>query len=152
MAREEIVRRAWREFEPELQEQGYELIEVEYVGTQGGMHILRLYIDKSGGITLDDCTAVSQLLNPLLDAGDFIHENYFLEVSSPGIDRPLRKPQDFQKYVGEEVRVVTHSPTDGRKKFSGVLNGFVDGLIKLDCDGVCYEIHIENLKKANLNR
>lgn len=151
MGRDEIVRRSWDEFERPLRESGYELVEVEYTA-QGRTPILRVYIDKRGGITLEDCTAASQLLNPLMDAADFMPGQYLLEVSSPGIDRPLRKPEDFERFVGEEVRVSTTVPTDGRRNFKGVITGCRDGLILLDCAGRSVEIHIENLKKANLNR
>lgn len=152
MSKEELVRRFWSVFEPEINEQGYELVEVELTG-QGGVRILRVYIDKENvGIRHEDCASVSQLLNPLLDADDFISDNYILEVSSPGIDRPVRKPEDFKRFTGESVTLATYSPVDGRKKFSGVLRGFDDGLIQVDCDGKLYGIHAENLRKANLNR
>jgi len=152
VSREELVRRFWSRFEADIVEQGYELVEVEIAG-QGGVRILRIYLDKAeGGIGLDDCTAVSQLLNPLLDAEDFISDNYILEVSSPGFDRPVRKPTDFVRYAGEAITVLTHSPIQGQKKFVGTLRGFEDGLIQVDCEGTLYEIHIENLRKANLIR
>ncbi len=146
-----IVRRAWSEFEPHLQEQGYELVEVEYGGGSRN-RILRLFIDKEDGITLDDCSAAAQLLNPLLDVGEFIDAKYTLEVSSPGVSRPLRKPADFEKYAGDAVRVSTHAPSGGRRKFKGTLQGIRDGLVVLECDGQECEIHIENVKKANLER
>jgi len=139
-------------FDPELTEQGYELVEVEY-GRQNGMLILRVYVDKaSGGITLDDCTAASQLLSPVLDARDFITDEYMLEVSSPGFDRPLRKPEHFARFVGEPVKVVTHALVGGRSRFTGTLKGFEDGLVLLEVDGEAVSIHVENLKKARLNR
>ncbi len=152
MSKEELVRRFWSVFEPEITEQGYELVEVEVAG-QSGVRILRIYIDKEGGgIVHQDCATVSQLLNPLLDADDFISSNYILEVSSPGIDRPVRKPEDFARFAGESITIITHSPIEGLKKFVGVLRGFGDGLIQVDCDGILYEIHVENLRSANLNR
>lgn len=152
MSKEELVRRFWEQFEAEIAEQGYELVEVELAG-QSGTRILRLYIDKpGGGIGLGDCTAVSQFLNPLLDAEDFISDNYILEVSSPGIDRPLRKPGDFVRFAGESITLQTHSPLQGRKRFIGTLRGFEDGLIQVDCEGELVEVHLENLKRANLNR
>lgn len=152
MSKEELVRRFWERFESEIAEQGYELVEVEIAG-QSGMRILRLYIDKPEvGIRIEDCSIVSQFLNPLLDAEDFISENYILEVSSPGIDRPLRKPADFIRFAGEEIVVQTYSPLQGRKKFTGILRGCEDGLIQVDCDESPVEIHLENLKRANLNR
>ena len=152
MSKEELVRRFWERFDSEIAEQGYELVEVEIAG-QSGMRILRLYIDKpGGGVGIGDCTAVSQFLNPLLDAEDFISENYILEVSSPGIDRTLRKPEDFVRFAGEEITVQTYSLLQGRKKFTGILRGFEDGLIQVDCEETPVEIHLENLKRANLNR
>lgn len=148
-----IADRAWEAFEADLQEQGYELVEVEYAPGHGGIRILRVYMDKPGGaITLDDCTAASQLLSALLDAGGFIDARYVLEVSSPGIERPLRKPSDFARFVGAELRVTTYAPVDNRRNYRGVLKGFEDGLIALECDGTVHEIHIENLKKAQLVR
>lgn len=148
----DIVRHAWAQFEPELQEQGFELVEAEYV-IEDGRKILRVYIDKpDAGITLDDCTAAAQVLSPLLDAESFIEDRFFLEVSSPGFERPLRKPNDFIRFDGEQARLTTNAPTAGRKRFSGILRGFEDGLIKMECDGNLVEIHIENLKKANLVR
>jgi len=152
VSKEELVRRFWERFEAEIAEQGYELVEVEVAG-RSGVRILRIYIDKpEGGIGLQDCTAISQFLNPLLDAEDFIGEHYILEVSSPGIDRPLRKPSDFLRYAGEAIVIVTHSAIEGRKRFQGALRGLTDGLIQVDCAGTLFEIHLENLRKANLDR
>jgi ribosome maturation factor RimP len=96
--------------------------------------------------------AVSQVLSPVLDARDFLGSEYMLEVSSPGFDRPLRKPEHFVRFAGDPVKVVTHALVGGRSRFSGVLKGFEDGLILLDVDGEAVSIHIENLKKARLNR
>jgi ribosome maturation factor RimP len=150
--KEDIVRHAWQAFEPQLQEQHYELVELEYV-KQGSARILRIYIDKAdNGITHDDCMVVSQLLSPMLDADDFIGEDYVLEVSSPGIARPVRKAADFARFVGEAIRLETYAASDGRRKYTGILKGFSDGLITVECDGRSFEIHIENLKKAQLNR
>ena len=150
---EETRRRAWQHFEPELAEQGYELVEIEYVQGPGGAHVLRIFVDKAdGGITLDDCSAVAQLLGPMLDAGSFVDGKYLLEVSSPGFDRPLRKASDFERFAGEEVKLATRAPVAGRKRYRGVLQGMRDGLILLECDGAPHEIHIENLRKANLVR
>ncbi len=151
MERSEIVRRTWEALEPHLAEQGYELVEIAYV-CEGHRATLRLFIDKQGGFTLNDCTAVAQLVSPLLDAADFISSRYYLEVGSPGIDRPLRKPADFERFIGENVKVRAVEPVEGRKKFKGVLTGFRDGLIVLDCGGTICEIHIENLERANLDR
>lgn len=148
---QDVIRRVWTEFEPEVNAQGYELVEVEFA-QEGRSRVLRLYIDKEGGILLEDCQAVSQLVSALLDAGDFVQEHYLLEVSSPGIDRPLRKAADFERFAGEPVKLTAVAPVAGRKKFSGVLRGIHDGLIVVECDGAPCEVHIENLKKAHLDR
>jgi len=147
----EIVRRVWEELEPELKEQGYELIEVEHA-FQSGRRILRLFIDKEGGVTLDDCQTVSRCAGSALDVANFIGERYYLEVSSPGFDRPVRKPEDFERFVGERIKIQVSVPIGGRKQFRGELKGFRDGLVLVDCDGTPFEIHIENLKRAHLVR
>ena len=152
MTNNDIVLRTWELFEPHLRDQHYEMVEVEFV-KQGRTKILRLYVDKAdGGITHDDCVAVSQLLSPMLDEDDYIAEDYMLEVSSPGLDRPVRKPHDFKRFVGEQLKLVAQTPSVGRKRYTGTLKGFEDGLIHMECDNETHQIHIENLKKANLIR
>jgi ribosome maturation factor RimP len=151
MERRDVVRRAWRELEPELQLLGVELVEVDYV-RQGASDLLRLYIDKPGGVNIDDCAEVSRHVSLLLDKLDFLGSDYLLEVSSPGIDRPIRKPSDFEAYVGEPIRLQSEVPVDGRKRFRGNLAGYAEGLIRVEVDGTEYRIHIENLKKAQLDR
>lgn len=148
----EFLRRVWRDLSPHLEESGYVLVELESAH-QGQSPLLRVYIDKSGGgITLDDCVSVTELISPLLDAGEYLSEHYLLEVSSPGIDRPLRQAEDFSQYAGESIRLVTESPVEGRKRFTGILRGIQDGLISIECEERTYSVHIENVKKANLNR
>jgi ribosome maturation factor RimP len=151
VAQNEIIRRVWTELEPELVEQGFELIEVEYVFDMG-RKILRLFIDKEGGVTLNDCQTASRAAGAFLDMRDIIEEKYCLEVSSPGFDRPLRKQQDFERFAGEQAKLQVNVPIGGRKQFKGELKGFQDGLILVSCDGTLCEIHIENLKKAHLIR
>lgn len=151
MERREVVRSAWRELEPELQLYGVELVEVEY-GRQGASDLLRLFIDKEGGVTIDDCADVSRQISAVLDKLNIIDNEYLLEVSSPGIDRPIRKSSDFEAYVGEAIRLQTDVPVDGRKRFRGVLSGFDEGMIRMRVDDAEYRIHIENLKTARLDR
>ena len=147
----EFVRRAWRELEPHVAEQGFELIELEFAG-QGGRGVMRLYVDREGGVTIDDCVVVSQVLGPVLDAADFVPDHYVLEVSSPGIDRPLRRPGDFERFAGEPVVLKSVAPVDGRKRFKGVLKGFEDGAVRVECDDRTYAIAIDNVQRANLDR
>ncbi len=148
-----LTRQAWTVLEPVLNANGFELVEVE-VGGLGASTVLRLFVDKpGGGFTLDDCTAATRVVNPVLDEGDWFGGEYMLEVSSPGIDRPVRKTADFTRFAGEQVRVQTHAPVAGRKKFKGKLEGIEDGLIRVTVeDGELVSIHIENVKRANLER
>lgn len=147
----EIVRLIWQEMDPPLEAAGFELIEVECVGSRGS-RTLRLYVDKpGGGITLDDCTTATQLVNPLLDTSKALNDQYMLEVSSPGIARPVRKPADFTRFAGQSIKLESLTPISGRKRFTGELKGLENDMVLVECDGEIHEIHLENLKKANLN-
>lgn len=147
-----LIRQAWQLLEPDLRDIGYELIEVEYT-RQGGAVLLRLFIDKEeGGITLDDCTRAAHVLNPLLDEAAFIEGRYLLEVSSPGWNRPVRKLEHFQRFIGEILRVTTHAPLEGRTKFKGMLKHVDTDMICLDVAGQEVTLHLENIKKARLDR
>ncbi len=108
---------------PLIEKYQFELVDVEYV-KEGGTWYLRAYIDKPGGITVDDCEAVSRALSDLLDEQDFIDEAYVLEVSSPGLGRPLKKEKDFARSVGEEVEIRTYRPIRHQKEFMGILKGY----------------------------
>ncbi len=151
MESKDIVRRVWAELEPELAGLGFDLIEVEF-GRHGSSSLLRLFIDRPEGVTLDDCSAASRVASALLDRSDPISAEYMLEVSSPGFERPLRRVKDFEKFVGEAVKVKTSTAVEGRKKFSGRLTGISDGMIAIESDGETYRIHLENVKQANLDR
>ena len=119
---------------PILDELGYELVDVEYV--KGGNNwYLRIYIDKPGGVTIDDCQKASEQISDKLDEVDPIPHNYFLEVSSPGIDRPLKKDKDFERYKGRKVDVKLYKAVDGSKSFTGELIGLEDGNILIRVDG-----------------
>lgn len=119
---------------PILDELGYELVDLEYV--KGGSNwYLRIYIDKPGGITIDDCQKASEMISDKLDEIDPIPHNYFLEVSSPGIDRPLKKDKDFERYKGHKVDVKLYRPIKGAKKFTGELVGLENGNILIRVDG-----------------
>lgn len=109
---------------------GLELVDMEYV-KEGGSWYLRLYIDKPGGVGLDDCQAVSEAVGARLDEIDPIPENYYLEVSSPGVERPLKKDRDFERYAGRDVDISTFVPIDGQKDFLGELRGLVGDRVEL---------------------
>ncbi|MBW4838345.1 MAG: ribosome maturation factor RimP [Paenibacillaceae bacterium] len=111
---------------PYLEENGFELVDVEYV-KEGSNWFLRVFVDKDGGIDIDDCGRISEYLSEKLDANDPIPSAYFLEVSSPGAERPLKKAEDVSKAVGKDVFVTTYEPVDGLKEFEGRLLSFEDG-------------------------
>lgn len=106
-----------------LEEHGFELIDIEYV-KEGSNWFLRVYVDKEGGIDIDDCGRISEFLSARLDEKDPISEAYFLEVSSPGAERPLKKLQDYYNAVDRHVFVTTYEPLDGSKEFEGLLISF----------------------------
>ena len=111
----------------------FELVDGEYV-KEGGNWYLRAYIDKPGGITLDDCEVVSRALSDLLDEHDFIEDSYILEVSSPGLGRPLRKDKDLERSIGEEVEVRTYRPINRQNEFTGILKGYDKEKIMIEMD------------------
>ncbi|WP_297133577.1 ribosome maturation factor RimP [Terrisporobacter sp.] len=102
-----------------------ELVDVEYV-KEGGEFFLRVYIDKEGGVSLNECEVVTRALNPILDEKDPIKDNYYLEVSSPGLDRPLKKDKDFIKYQGRDVEIKLYKPMNGSKQHEGELVGLTE--------------------------
>ena len=127
----ELVERLAR---PVVEENGCSLWDVEYVREAGSWY-LRLYIDRDGGVSIDDCEAVSRGVDPLLDEADPIPEAYTFEVSSAGADRPLKKPEHFQAFLGAEVDVRFYRAMEGRKSCTGVLSGYRDGDVTLSLDG-----------------
>jgi ribosome maturation factor RimP len=119
---------------PITNEHNIELVDVEYV-KEAGEYYLRIFIDKDGGVSLNDCEVVTRAINPILDEKDPIKENYFLEVSSPGLDRPLKKEKDFVRYAGRDVEVKLYRPINGLKHFEAELVELVDNkIVKLIVD------------------
>jgi ribosome maturation factor RimP len=116
---------------PIIQELGLELVEIEYV-KEGKNWFLRVYIDKDSGVDIEDCGLVSERLSEKLDSLDPIPHNYFLEVSSPGAERPLKKDKDFEKAIGKNVFIKTYEPIDGEKTFEGTLLEFDGQLLKME--------------------
>ena len=109
--------------EPVIEQEGCSLWDVEYV-REAGSYYLRIYIDKEGGVSIDDCERVSRALDPVLDEADPIPESYIFEVGSAGVERELKRPGDFEKFMGSEVEVKTYRPIDGQKAFVGTLKGY----------------------------
>ena len=118
---------------PIIEQNQFELVDVEYV-KEGGTWYLRAYIDKPGGITVDDCEVVSRALSDLLDKHDFIEDAYVLEVSSPGLGRPLKKEKDFARSIGEEVDVRTFRAISHQKEFTGILRDYDKEKIVLEME------------------
>ena len=110
---------------PILEKYGFELYDVEYV-KEGGNNYLRVYIDKPGGIAVNDCETVAREMNPILDEKDFIPDSYVFEVSSPGLGRALKKDKHLLKSIGEEVEIRTFRPINHEKQFEGILKSFDD--------------------------
>ena len=124
MSKREIYEQKTEELiSPIIEEHRFELVDVEYV-KEGSNWYLRAYIDKPGGITVDDCEVVSRRLSDLLDEQDFIDDAYILEVSSPGLGRPLKKDKDFARSIGEEVEIRTFRAVEHEKEFTGILRDF----------------------------
>ena len=139
----------WGLLEPVVTGMGYELVEVEWqANPRNGL--LRIYIDHKDGITVDDCGAVSLQVSALLDVEDPIPGHYSLEVSSPGLDRPLRKEEDFYRFAGEKVKLKLDIPIKGRRNFTGRLIGLENGEVVIDVDGTEYAIPINDIGKARL--
>jgi ribosome maturation factor RimP len=129
---------------------GLELVDVEFV-KEGGRLILRVSIDHEGGVTLEHCEALSRVLDEELDKADPIEPTYYLEVSSPGIERPLKKEADFIRFTGKVADIRLFSPLNGRKKFKGTLRGFEGQEIILEEDQQnLVRIPLEQVAKANL--
>ncbi|HIT90076.1 MAG TPA: ribosome maturation factor RimP [Candidatus Merdenecus merdavium] len=118
---------------PLILEHQFELVDIEYI-KEAGTWYLRIYLDKEGGITIDDCETISRAYSELVDEDDFIEEAYILEVSSPGLGRPLKKEKDFKRSIGEEVEVRTYKAVDKQKEFIGILKAYDGDTVTLSFD------------------
>ena len=140
----------WQFIEPLLTETPYEIYDVEYV-KEGTEWYLRIFIDKEGGIDLDDCETVTDLINDPLDELDPIAEAYFLEVSSPGVERHLKSMRHFEKAVGEKIRVKTFVKMENSKEWVGILKAVDENGITLESNGKTIEFPFEKIAKANIS-
>ena len=132
--REDYEHRAEALLQPIVEQFGFELVDVEYV-KEGGTWYLRGYVDKPGGITINDCEAVSRQVSDRMDEEDFIPDSYVMEISSPGLDRPLKKPKDFERSIGKEVEIRTYRPVDHCKEFVGTLISYDDDTVTVETEG-----------------
>ena len=116
---------------PIVEAQGCSLWDVEYV-REGADRVLRVYIDKEGGVDISDCEAISRAMDPILDEKDPIAESYIFEVSSAGLERPLKRPADFERFMGSAVTVKLYRPRNGLKEIPGFLRGYEDGKVTVE--------------------
>lgn len=138
-----------RLIEPAVEAVGFEFVGLEYI-VQGRQSVLRIFIDHADGITVDNCADVSRQVSAVLDVEDPISGHYNLEVSSPGYDRPLFKLEHFSRFVGEEVKLRSHVPVEGRRNFRGKLVAVEGDNIVLEVDGQSFTVSFDNLDKANI--
>ena len=134
---------------PILEESGLELVDIEYLREPNGW-VVRLFIEKEDGITLQECTAVSRELGYLMEVKEVIDHPYNLEVSSPGLDRPLKTEKDFQRFSGKKATIKTAEPLDGRRNFKGTICSFENGAVTLAHEGESWTIPLEAIAKAKL--
>ena len=132
--KEEYEQKAEALLSPIVESNGFELVDVEYVKEAGNWY-LRGYIDKPGGITVNDCETVSRAYSDRLDEDDFIEDSYIMEISSPGLDRPLKKEKDFARSIGKLVEIRTYRPIEKQKEFCGELTAYDNNSVTIDEEG-----------------
>lgn len=135
---------------PVVEEEGCSLWDVEYVREAGAWY-LRVFIDKEGGVGIDDCERISRRLDPILDEEDPIPESYVFEVGSAGAERELKRPSDFAQFMGREVELRLYRPLDGKKSFVGALCGYEDGAVTLSVGGETLTFEKNQIAKVNLH-
>ncbi|NVJ50946.1 MAG: ribosome maturation factor RimP [Gammaproteobacteria bacterium] len=138
-----------RMIEPAVEAVGFEFVGLEYVA-EGRHSVLRIFIDHADGITVDNCADVSRQVSAILDVEDPISGNYNLEVSSPGYDRPLFKLEHFERFQGEEIKLRSHAPVEGRRNFRGLLQSVEGETLTLLVDGKEFAVQFGNVEKANI--
>lgn len=136
-------------FEPAVQALGFELVDAE-LSSGSGQNVLRVYIDHPRGISVDDCAKVSHQLSAILDVEDPITGQYQLEVSSPGLDRPLVRREDFERFMGETIKVKTHDLIMGRRNFTGRLAAVEGDHVVVDVDNESYDLPLAAIERARL--
>jgi ribosome maturation factor RimP len=144
------VERVWRLAAPLAAQEGMEIVDIEFRREGGRVgRVLRLYLDKEGGPNVDDIIRVSRALSDVLDAEDAVDGAYTLEVSSPGINRPLRRREHFARFVGKRIRVRTRDTINGRRSFLGILGEVVEDRITVAQDGTEFQIPFSVIEKSN---
>jgi len=149
MDQEEILKRVGELSEPILAGEGFELVEIQFRRESRGW-ILRLFVDREGGMSLDDCVRLSHEIGRGLDVEDLIEMPYTLEVSSPGLTRSLKTSRDFLRYRDRLAKITTTQPIGNRRQFKGRLRGLEEDRIRLEMDGETFQIPLDQVAKANL--
>ncbi len=144
-----MVKKVSELIEPVLEALDIELVDVEYL-SEKGKWVLRVYVDEEGGITLGDCARVSREIGTLIDVKDIIDHEYVLEVSSPGLNRPLKKEKDFQGAQGKKIKVRMKKPVEGQRNFSGLLRRFQEGILYVEVKDRVVPLSFSDVEKANL--
>ena len=144
-----MIRQISELVEPILDEMDVELVDIEYLSNHGRW-IVRVYVDKEGGITVDDCAGVSREIDAIIEIKDIIPHAYVLEVSSPGLNRPLKKEKDFQRAVGKKIKAKTSVPLKGRRHFTGYLKDFQNDILYLELEDKVVALSRRDVEKANL--
>ncbi len=145
----DVVRRAEELLDGPVRHLGYELVACEF-RTIGGRPTLQVFVDREGGVGIADCVAVNRGIGDLLEVEELLEGTFNLEVSSPGLDRPLRKEADFLRFVGREVRIRTFEPIDGRRNYRGFIRGAEDGMVTVEVDTRPHEVPVAAMERANL--
>ncbi|NOQ46382.1 MAG: ribosome maturation factor RimP [Desulfobulbaceae bacterium] len=135
--------------EPLLAERGLELVEIQF-RREGHGWVLRLFIDKEGGVIIDDCAGVSREVSAYLEVEDLISHAYHLEVSSPGLERPLKKVDDYKRFSGKKARIKMKEPIGGQRVFIGTLEGVDNGSVLLLVDAQQVSLELDNISRARL--
>ena len=146
---DELIGEIWDLLEPVIAARGMEILEIEYRRESAGW-VLRIFLDSELGISVEDCAEVSRLSGDLLDVSDLIQTSYNLEVSSPGIDRPLRRHEHFEKNIGNIIEVRTISPVQNRRNFRGELKEASFDTVTVECDSKSYSIPMSLIERARL--
>ncbi len=140
----------WQLAEPIAAESGFYIYDIEYI-KEGGLWFLRVYIDKDGGITMDECEAFSRTLSDTLDEAGPISGNYYLEVSSPGIERRLKTEAHFRRYIGSVIDISLYKAVNGSKLITGILKKYENNEIAVEADGEDILLPLSSVSKANLH-
>jgi ribosome maturation factor RimP len=146
---QEIVDKISNAVLPILRESSLDLVDVEFLPS-GRRWLLRIFIDKEGGVSIGDCEWVSRELDRLLDAEDIIDHPYMLEVSSPGLTRPLKRRQDFERNRGKRCKIITREIIDGKNEFKGEIGETSEDSVAVNAEGILHQIPLATIKKANL--